>query len=675
MHSTKLNIFRKHLVALAVLSAFAGGAAADIIDLGVQEGGYVSAAHGVSADGSVVVGYGDQCSGAGCSYVFRAFRWTPSGGMSSLDGLSSNGNSNAYGVSADGRIIVGYAEDSQGNAQAVRWTPTGIAALGSLNGGTWSEAYAISANGNVIVGTAQNGNAGGQYTAFRWTVAGGMASLGTLPGGSYSSAKAVNSDGTVVVGASDFNGFGNRRAFRWTETSSTMENLGTLTGSNYSAASGVSGDGRIVVGGSTGLTGERAFRWEEGHGMFELGGLGGSVISQSWANGISSDGQVIVGRATDPTASGAWRSFRWTAADGMITVEQWLRNNGVTVAADMTGSADATNRDGSVVIGMLDNGRAYIARVSGLIDVAEFNTSLAGVARLPTLLRSSSDLVLNGAHGSPMRGLLAEGRSSVWTAGDWGRSDRNARNDEMATGEVGWSRGLAHGWQVKLAVGKTYDVAGFATGGEGRLSGTHVLPEVIWNVAGNLHATFSGYYQQGEAEVRRGYLNAGTQTYSSGNADINVIGGRLRLDWLNAFALGGVALTPYTSLTSLHTKIDGYTETGGGFAAQWNKRSGETNILRAGVDAVYPLALSGVTLLGRVEGAWRAEENGPRSTGQTLGLGSFDFADSPGQRAWLRGSLGAESSLGGGILSLILNGTSHGGSPDYSLAANYRVDF
>jgi probable HAF family extracellular repeat protein len=489
-----------------------------------------------------------------------------------------------------------------------------------------------------------------------------------------SSANSVYADGWVFVGDARFSGFASGHAFRWTAAGG-MVDLDPLGIHSSSTASGVSSDGSIVVGGTQAGGGWSAFRWTAADGMILLGGLGGSESSLSDAKGISADGRVIVGRATDSTASGAWRAFRWTAADGMITVEQWLRNNGITVASDMTTSANATNRDGSVVVGQLENGHAFVARVSGLIDIAEFNTSLAGAARLPTLLRSSSDLVLNGAHGSPMRGLLPEGRSSVWTAGDWGRSDRNARNDEMATGEVGWSRGLAHGWQVKLAVGKTYDVAGFATGGEGRLSGTYVLPEAIWNVAGNLHATFSGYYNQGEADVRRGYLNAGTQTYSSGNADINVIGGRLRLDWLNAFALGGVALTPYTSLTSLHTKIDGYTETGGGFAAQWNKRSGETNILRAGVDAVYPLALSGVTLLGRVEGAWRAEENGPRSTGQTLGLGSFDFADSPGQRAWLRGSLGAESSLGGGILSLILNGTSHGGSPDYSLAANYRVDF
>ena len=57
----------------------------------------------------------------------------------------------------------------------------GITDLGTL-GGTYSYAYGVSADGAVVVGRANiPGNAGSH--AFRWTGAGGMADLGYLMGG------------------------------------------------------------------------------------------------------------------------------------------------------------------------------------------------------------------------------------------------------------------------------------------------------------------------------------------------------------------------------------------------------------------------------------------------------------------------------------------------------------
>ena len=91
-----------------------------------------------------------------------------------------------------------------GWSQSLTW-------LGTL-GGNRSEARGVSADGRVVVGWSYN--AAGEYRAFRWTVDGGMQDLGTL-GGSESWANGVSADGSVVVGWAE-NAAGDWRAFRWT---------------------------------------------------------------------------------------------------------------------------------------------------------------------------------------------------------------------------------------------------------------------------------------------------------------------------------------------------------------------------------------------------------------------------------------------------------------------------
>jgi probable HAF family extracellular repeat protein len=177
--------------------------------------------------------------------------------------------------------------------------------LGTL-GGTRSGAYGVSADGSVVVGWAWN--AAGDGRAFRWTASGGMEDLGTL-GGDFSHAWGVSADGSVVVGSARNDG-GRSRAFRW--QNSAMQDLGTLGGC-CSEAYGVSFDGAVVVGWSYDNAGyERAFRWENGV-MQDLGTLSG--YANSIAYDVSANGSVVVGAAHD--GAGLYRAFRWTASRGM----------------------------------------------------------------------------------------------------------------------------------------------------------------------------------------------------------------------------------------------------------------------------------------------------------------------------------------------------------------------
>jgi probable HAF family extracellular repeat protein len=155
----------------------------------------------------------------------------------------------ALGVSADGSVVVGWAHNAAGQARAFRWTAAGgMQDLGTL-GGDWSTARGVSADGSVVVGSARN--AAGQGRAFRWTEARGMQDLGTL-GGDWSAAYGVSADGSVVVGYAH-NAAGQERAFRWTAASG-MEDLNItyahlLTdGSVLREAYAISPDGRYIVG-------------------------------------------------------------------------------------------------------------------------------------------------------------------------------------------------------------------------------------------------------------------------------------------------------------------------------------------------------------------------------------------------------------------------------------------
>jgi probable HAF family extracellular repeat protein len=162
-------------------------------------GGSGSAATGISADGSVVVGWARNAAGQ-----WRAFRWTPAGGMQDL-GTLGGGSSAAKGVSADGSVVVGWATNAAGQARAFRWTAArGMQDLGTLPGGDESWASGVSADGSVVVGGG--GEDIWQLYVFRWTASGGMKDLNLTYAHLLTNrsglidASAISPDGRYIVG-------------------------------------------------------------------------------------------------------------------------------------------------------------------------------------------------------------------------------------------------------------------------------------------------------------------------------------------------------------------------------------------------------------------------------------------------------------------------------------------
>lgn len=254
-------------------------------------------------------------------------------GMGDLPGGSIS--SNAYGISGDGRVVVGDSQSSIGQESA-RWFQGTL--LGMGNPGIWSSAAAAAFDGSVIVGANHTQPF---RDAYRWTLATGMTSLGTLPGGFrlFANAGDVSADGSVVVGHA-INSIGETEAFRWTETTG-MLGLGDLPGGTFdSGADGISADGRVAVGWSQSGEGREAFRWENGV-MSGLGFLPGGA-DRSFAHDVSGDGAIVIGDAS--VAGSAVEAFRWTAATGMVGL-------GDLPGGAFGSAANAISADGSVIVG------------------------------------------------------------------------------------------------------------------------------------------------------------------------------------------------------------------------------------------------------------------------------------------------------------------------------------
>ena len=310
-------------------------------------------AYGVSADGSVVVGVKNG----------HAALWTQPGGVVDLGTLGGT-QSIALGVSADGSVVVGEANNAAGHTLGFRWTQAdGIIGLGTL-GGSYATARGASSDGSVIVGGSAD-NAGNLH-AFRWTQLNGMSDMGT-----GILAQAVSADGTVVVGGGWV--IDGSQPFWWTQDTGIV-NITSWPSSHFT---GISADGNIVVGYGQDFEQQwRSFNWTQDIGAIDLGVIAGSTATwyPSEAYGISGNGNVIVGYASDNNSSEV--GYRWSQATGMQTINQWLGGNGLNASGVESYIVRAVSADGNTVVGA-GSGGAFRARVvSGQYFLAAYTSGI-----------------------------------------------------------------------------------------------------------------------------------------------------------------------------------------------------------------------------------------------------------------------------------------------------------
>jgi probable HAF family extracellular repeat protein len=617
-------------------------------ELGALVGNHASP-NGISADGKTVVG----------SSVGNAFRWTAADGITGLAPLGSA----AYAASADGSVIVGQS----GNI-AFRWTADGgIETLNGLNAQT-SFAFGVSGDGSAVVGYQ---DIGGYSGAFLWTTDGGgtVTPLGTLRTDNSGNSKAlgISDNGLFIVGEAENNDNVNH-AFRWT-TEGGMQDLGGLQTGYSSSAKAISSDGSVVVGLANTSDNYRAFRWTQGGTMESLGTLEGGHFSK--ANALSKDGSIIVGESATDDQN---RGFVWTEQTQMITVEEWLRNSGVSVSHDFTQNATGISADGTVIVGTTEYSSAYIARSgSGIVDVEQFARSLSGSPSARTSLDQAST-ALNGLHGDPMRNRLDAGRQYLQISTDGGYDKSDASNGGLVITDLTYAYGFEGGITARIAAGGLYTDKNLEAGGDFNQKGLFISPEVTLPVTGAIYATVSGYYGSSSLHIDRGYLNGGALDYSQGKTDVDSWAARVRFDWLDAFKLQDTSMTPYTSLTYAHSRMDAYTETGGGFPARFDESTDHATVWRLGVDGVTPLN-DQFRVLTRGEVAYRFEDKTAGTTGEIIGLSGFSFDGQDTDRVWLRGGVGAEFDVAGGTATFMLNASTQGNDPSLWVKTAWKVSF
>mgnify|MGYP000871634602 CR=1 FL=1 len=240
---------------------------------------------------------------------YRAFRRDVGATANELLPLISNYTRGfGRGISGDGRAVVGYCErgpNTYWDAQAFIWRegvgtiPLGFARPGSII----SDARAISRDGSTVVGVSIDGSLTGE--AFTWTESGGMRVLNGLPNALYPDtfAQAVSADGRVTVGQG-YLPSGLSTVLMWRDESPEAISLGTLGLNNGIAPTDVSDDGSVAVGYAVFPSIEVPFVWTASTGMIALdsylnqfGVTAPSGVTLRRLYAVSGDGLTFAGDA------------------------------------------------------------------------------------------------------------------------------------------------------------------------------------------------------------------------------------------------------------------------------------------------------------------------------------------------------------------------------------------
>jgi uncharacterized membrane protein len=287
--------------------------------LGTLPNATSSIALACSADGRTVVGFSLGGTQA------RAFRYL-AGQLVDLGvpGVPNPSFTTPQSISWDGQIVGGF---TYSGATKRGWRLLGFTytLVGPLPGGTFSDVKGVSGDGSVLVGEADQA---GITRGFTWSVSTGLVSLELPSGATSASARACNINGSVIVGISRIGG--NDTATVWRAGVPTL--LTALNSADrITRANSVSADGGIIAGESGGTNaGEtRACVWDRNATPRKLEDLllARSLNLDGWtltsANSITPDGQYFAGIGTHRLPDGITRQETWVGQPVTLCPGDW----------------------------------------------------------------------------------------------------------------------------------------------------------------------------------------------------------------------------------------------------------------------------------------------------------------------------------------------------------------
>jgi probable HAF family extracellular repeat protein len=614
----------------------------------ISLGGFDGAANALSTDGSVIVG-----KSMNNVWETQAFRWE-NGVIQelSLGGMSGE----ATGVSANGSVVIGASMNELGMTQAFRWENNTMQEL-SL-GGFSGEARALSADGSVVIGKSMNDL--GYTQAFHWKddIITEL-SLGGISG----EATALSKDKSVVIGKSG-NSLGQTHAFRWENGHIQQLSLG----GTFGEAKAVSTDGSVVVGISEDESSyQQIFRWENGHTQkLSLGGLIGSQVA------MSANGSVVVGNSTN--SSGYLMSFRWTAEDGIKSLEQILIDAGVDLTGwSMNWAYEPTlvSADGRVIAGQASYNfmrQNYLMTMNGITTPEELieatkpvaqqtkqieSAITAGISQSLMVARNAITGYFPRSHaykldhnrqvapaylnsyapvtGNSYFGPANSKRRAFYALGNYGIGQNNDFANDNSSGSAGLLFEVANHTAIGGGLVGSVNNTDTRLGGHNRSEawGAHILAAYEPPAGLRLYSAMTATSLK--MDNRRHYMNGGGIDSSTGETDGMGYGLAVRGGYempLNK----RMTIMPYTEWQISHSRVKGYTETGGAFPVTVGDQNNTMVTSRFGAEVSHDVTPK-INVRGRSAWGHRYTDSEPTSV-TTIGMIQM-IPGSDGDRDWI----------------------------------------
>lgn len=163
--------------------------------------------------------------------------------------------------------------------------------------------------------------------------------------------------------------------------------------------------------------------------------------------------------------------------------------------------------------------------------------SFGSTITVPQTAFAVNNLAMNGAHHRVlMEQDFADDENMVWVTGDM--ADDDDKDTTITAGEVGIAHDFGSSIRAGFGVGRGSVNQDLSFNGEQEVDGQYIMGEINYLIPETrVIVSLTGIYGGYDADITRGYLNAGTPDASEGATDIEILSIRLQADWVNLLSL------------------------------------------------------------------------------------------------------------------------------------------